>query len=293
MGNDRAEMNKPRVEYVEFYITNVCNLTCTGCNRFNDRKFTGWQRWSDYVDVYEQWAEQIDISMITILGGEPLLNSTFYDWLEGITRLWPKANVGIPSNGYQLPKHKKFYKYLKDNKRISFNVGVHNKKERQKLIGYVQDFLEGNIRYDYDNTLYREVLKMTDENDVTVEVRNQWWFHQGAIVRYNNIETLHNSDPEVAHEICHSKSCHHFDKGKLYKCGASALFKEYDDQFSLTLSDSDRQLISDVPALELSASYDEKQKFITQVLPNPIPQCKFCPEVYNGQQIFAVEKKNL
>lgn len=36
-----------RLDYMEFYITNVCNLTCTGCNRFNNYKFKGFQRWTE------------------------------------------------------------------------------------------------------------------------------------------------------------------------------------------------------------------------------------------------------
>ena len=36
-----------RLDYCEFYITNVCNLSCNGCNRFNNYKFRGFQRWED------------------------------------------------------------------------------------------------------------------------------------------------------------------------------------------------------------------------------------------------------
>ena len=54
-------MNKKfQLNYVEFYITNVCNLTCQGCNRFNSFKFKGWQKWEDYADTYKQWSEQIE-----------------------------------------------------------------------------------------------------------------------------------------------------------------------------------------------------------------------------------------
>ena len=40
-----------RLNYAEFYITNVCNLNCTECNRFNNYHFSGHQRWDDYSDV--------------------------------------------------------------------------------------------------------------------------------------------------------------------------------------------------------------------------------------------------
>ena len=51
------------LDKVEFYITNVCNLNCDQCNRFNDYKFAGWQRWSDYEAIHQRWAELVDITV--------------------------------------------------------------------------------------------------------------------------------------------------------------------------------------------------------------------------------------
>ena len=70
---------------VEFYITNVCNLSCAGCNRFNNYKFKGLQRWDDYKDIYRRWSEELHVTKyIGILGGEPMLNPDFMNWLEGV-----------------------------------------------------------------------------------------------------------------------------------------------------------------------------------------------------------------
>ena len=55
---------------VEFYITNVCNLACRGCNRFNDQKFKGHQYWDDHAAEYEAWAKRLDIPRITIRSEE-------------------------------------------------------------------------------------------------------------------------------------------------------------------------------------------------------------------------------
>jgi len=51
-------MSKIKIPYAEFYIINVCNLACPGCNRFNNYNFVGYQRWADYADVYAQWAKE-------------------------------------------------------------------------------------------------------------------------------------------------------------------------------------------------------------------------------------------
>ena len=91
------------IDKLEFYITNVCNLTCSGCNRYNNYKFAGWENWEDYEKIFERWAEKIDIIKPVILGGEPLLNPTINKWVEGISRIWPNHySPQIQSNGTRI-----------------------------------------------------------------------------------------------------------------------------------------------------------------------------------------------
>ena len=288
-------MNKKfQLNYVEFYITNVCNLTCQGCNRFNSFKFKGWQKWEDYADTYKQWSEQIEFREIAIMGGEPFLNSSIYEWIEGLATLWPDSNICLTTNGTQIDKHPNLYSVLDKYRQVELDISLHNKVEKNKIIDKVKSILVLPLTYDFDNTPYRETLRVTDSNGVSILFRYSWWFHQGAIItdHVTGKYKLHDSDPDKAHDICHSKTCHHFDKGKLYKCGPAALFSEFDQQLNLELSDSDRTLINTVPYLEINDSIENKKQFIKDIN-DPIPQCKFCPEVYNGKQIFSIEKKEL
>lgn len=287
-------MKKLYLDYAEFYITNVCNLTCSGCNRFNDKKFKGWQSWADHADTYNQWSQQLDLGSIAIMGGEPLLNPTFYDWVHGLSAAWPNKDIIVSSNGTQLDRHHQLYDIMKDNPRIIYDVSLHNKIEKHNIIDKIKNFLQEPFTYKFDETAYREVLTITDVNNVSVVVRYNWWFHQGAVRTDSDTGryTLHNSDPEKAHDICHSKTCHHFDHGRLYKCGPGALFKSFDQQFNLLLSPEDRTLINHIPHLSIEDSYDTKQQFL-QSIKKSIPQCKFCPEFYVGDQIFSIEKKDL
>lgn len=287
-------MNKFKLDYVEFYITNVCNLTCKGCNRFNSFNFKGWQRWSDYADVYKQWSEQFDFREIAIMGGEPFLNNTIYDWINGLIELWPKSQICLTTNGTQIDKHPNLYFVLEKNRQVELDISLHNKVTKNQIIDKVSKILVAPLSYDFDNKQYRETLRVTDSNGVSIIFRYSWWFHQGAVLidPETGNYTLHDSDVNKAHDICHSKTCHHFDKGKLYKCGPAALFSDFDKQLNLTLSDSDRALINSVPCLGINDSIDQKLQFLAS-LNDLIPQCKFCPEVYNGDQIFSIEKKEL
>lgn len=274
-----------KIDYVEFYITNVCNLTCQGCNRFNNVKFRGWQNWHDYKDIYARWSRELKWGTASIMGGEPLLNPTFYDWVEGLYSLWGKP-IGIASNGTQIHLHSNLYEYLK-NRMAGIKIALHNKKHKNSIIDKVKSIMYGPFTYDFDNTPYREHLTITDSNQVSIRIQYEWWFHQGAIIyRPDGTRTLHQSDVQKAHQMCHSKTCHHFDKGILYKCGPSALFPEYDQQHPLDLSESDRAIMLDVPRLCIDDTYEKKSNFL-QKITQPIPQCRFCPEVYKGEQIFS------
>jgi hypothetical protein len=286
-------MPKLRIPYAEFYIINVCNLACSGCNRFNDYNFTGYQRWSDYADVYQQWAEQVDIDSIGILGGEPLLNPTFLEWVQGINQLWPRKKIRIISNGFRLDRHADLYPILEQYRNIELWVGIHNKQHKSEIIQKVKDFGQAPhiVTFNTDNP-YQQYMTITDACGVRIKIEYNWWFHQGAIVRQDGTLTLHQSDATKAHDICHMKTCHHFIRGELYKCGVAAVLPEFDQQHPLALSAEDRKLMLSYRPLRIDDNATAKQQFVS-TLDQPIDQCRFCPEQYNGDQIFAQQKKDL
>jgi organic radical activating enzyme len=286
-------MSKLKIPYVEFYIINTCNLACSGCNRFNNYNFTGYQRWSDYADVYRQWAEQVDIGSIGILGGEPLLNPTFMDWVQGVNQFWPGNKIRIITNGFRLDRQTDLYAVLEKHRNIELWVGIHNKQHKQEIVQKVQDFTQAphTVSFNSDNP-YQQYMTVTDANGVRIKIEYNWWFHQGAIVKMDEALTLHQSDVVKAHDICHMKTCHHFIRGELYKCGVVAVLPEFDQQHHLALSTEDRDLMHRYRALKITDSDSVKQQFLHN-LDQPIDQCRFCPEQYHGDQIFAKQKRDL
>jgi organic radical activating enzyme len=132
---------------VEFYITNVCNFNCSGCNRFNNLNFSGRQKWDDYKSVYKKWADYLDLKKFTILGGEPMTNPDYLDWLEGVSQLWPDAIGSFLTNGHYLTADNHLlYNILKNsNQRITLNIGLHNELRATPMIEIVSKFLRGKI----------------------------------------------------------------------------------------------------------------------------------------------------
>lgn len=281
---------------VDFYITNVCNLTCENCNRFNNYKFTGWQRWSDYADVYQQWSKRVKLTAITIMGGEPFLNPTLTNWVKGLNETF-NVSVQILTNGTRLGHLPELYPLLKytDSNGVMNSIGIslHNAEEFETLKQDIYNFLQGPI----------EVISITDSegwdgwsyvdsNGVIIRVFPKDEFGPSALrVNYRKQLTVHRSDPFLAHQACgfvRWKS-YHFIKGKLYKCGPVALLPEFDSQHPLPLSPSEREILGSYRPLTVE-NYNEYAEQFWATLDDPIPQCQFCPVHVDVKKIFPIRK---
>ena len=288
-------MKKHHFSKIEFYITNVCNLNCNGCNRFNNYKFSGGQRWSDHEAAYTNWGNYIDIDQIVILGGEPLLNPDLLNWVNGIRQIFKSAkNVQVLSNGTQLTKVKGLYDRLLSGRDFYVGISWHNANNIDELESNVHSFLQGPVtRVEKDNRWGADFAYI-DKNAIGVPVWMENTFYSSAInLTDQGTFSLHNSDPIQAHNSCGfaQHKNYHFIRGKLYKCGPVALFPEFDEQHQLDISDEDRVLINSYQPLSADDYLTSGETFLSQ-LDQPLAQCKFCPVDRTTQEIFAI-KKNL
>lgn len=156
---------KLRLEYAEFYITNSCNFNCTGCNRFNNYNFSGWQRWSDYAGHYQRWAEILDLDRWTILGGEPMMNPTYLDWLRNIIKLWPNTPGEFLTNGHYLDaENRELYDIIRStNGRVRLEIGLHNINRSESVLNTVKSWLRGPITVQRIPKNLRDILNF-DQN---------------------------------------------------------------------------------------------------------------------------------
>ena len=272
------------LEYTEFYITNVCNLSCENCNRFNNFNFKGHQRWDDYADIYKQWAEKLEIKKIGMLGGEPMLNPAFIDWVNGVKALWPNSEIVIITNGTQLDRWPELYSVLQDSPNILLEVNIHSNDLTTSVLDNISKFLKAGQQTTFYKTFNPEKLQrrlITDNNGVRIEVSLASRFYNSSLI-YNkdtNQINLHNSDPNRAIEVCLFKGCHHLIKGKLYKCGPAGILPEFINQIKFGISDEDKNLINAYIPATITDSNEQLADFISGLVNHSvIPQCKFCPE---------------
>lgn len=278
---------------LEFYITNVCNLTCSGCNRYNNYRFSGWWSWQDAEPVLERWAEKIDIRHPVILGGEPLLNPDIVKWIAGLHRLWPNySGVQVQSNGTRIDCVRGLYDVISVNNWIG--ISIHNPDDREEIFARIRNFLVHPIVETADkNHPIGSDYQFIDANKKYVHCWMSNKFVQSNIIERDGGYTLYQSDPERAHENCTFRRFknYHMIRGKIYKCAPAALMPEFDDQYHFDLSDEDRQIMRGYQPLTID-DYDSRGAEFLAHIDDMIPQCKFCPEDYVYQPItFSDIKK--
>jgi hypothetical protein len=293
--------NRIKIPKVEFYITNVCNLTCEDCNRFNNHDFKGWQAWDDFKETYQQWSQYVELDQVVILGGEPLLNPTLIDWIKGINQLW-QCNVQILSNGTRINHVHGLYEVLstiitKANGTTNKNfigISIHNQSYleefEQELAKFVTGPLQKLDKNHFKNRHNADFLYTDGHIRIPIWIQDK--FSSSAIkIQSNGKFTLHSSDPADAHAICPiaQYKSYHFIRGKLYKCGPVALFPEFDQQHEFDISPEDRTLLNSYKPLAIEEFETLGQEFLNNI-DNPIPQCKFCPAQNNSRKILSIRK---
>lgn len=281
---------------IEFYITNVCNLTCDHCNRFNNYDFRGWQAWSDYEDTYRRWTDLIDLKALTIMGGEPTLNPTLVDWIYGLNRVFG-IEVQVLTNGTRINKVRGLYEAIlaptPNGKPNSIAVSLHNMADLPQLKSDIHDFLKPPI---YENThrpdLWGSDFQFSDSNGVFINVFFQNQFDTSSIIsRPDGTRTLHSSEPELAHKGCTyvKFKSYHFIRGQLFKCGPAALMPEFDLQHPFDITEREREILHRYQPLTVDNFAHYHVEFIKQ-LQRPIEQCRFCPQEKKTIHIAPVRK---
>lgn len=130
------------IDKVEFHITNACNLDCAGCNSLSNFSVsTGSQKWADYKQIYSAWAERVNIKHLEVIGGEPLANPDYINWIIGARDLWPDATLKLVTNALLLKRTgRKFYQVCKEYG-VSLAVSLHNEQTANTVVNDVKSWL--------------------------------------------------------------------------------------------------------------------------------------------------------
>lgn len=258
---------KHKIKLLEVYITNVCNLSCRGCNRFNNYNFKGHQLWANHADEYEIWSQRLDLTDIHIIGGEPTLNPDLELWAINLRRLWPNSNIMIQTNGtYIKPNFSTFWV----NYRIGFGISLHDITTAEHIIQSWQEL--SSVQF---NTFMDGFI-----------------FHTANIIKHDGHFILHNTDKHEAFNQCDMKLDHTMYQGKLYKCPSMALYPEFNNQFKLQLTDEQSRLLSTYQPLASNCTDSLLEEFILTEN-SSIDQCSLCSSSNTWHTAYGESPDNL
>ena len=94
-----------RIKRLDFNVAYACNLACKGCISLSDFNRKGVESLKDIEDQCETWSKILDPSIISIFGGEPLLQQKrLLAWMDTfVERFGFIPNIDFESNSTLKP----------------------------------------------------------------------------------------------------------------------------------------------------------------------------------------------
>ena len=268
---------------LEVHINNTCNLTCDNCDRFSNHNFTGVQKYKDYAETIEQWADKISVGHCVILGGEPLLNPTILEWVDGLRQF--SDSLQILTNGTRLNQVKGLYEKIQGTGNF-IGISWHNINDTS-IFDEIKKFLGTNLVLDHNDEPIDQIPWPEYGNDtwirnkegqiVSIHLQNE--FGLAAIQQNEKGKwSLWNNDPDEVHRSCsyYQHKSYNMVHGEIFKCAPVALISEFDNQHSLDISNDDREIVHSYKPLKVQ-NFDHEAKDFFSNIDNVLPNCKFCP----------------
>ena len=87
------------IPYFETHITEACNLKCRGCSHFSVFAKPKHKDLAEFEREFKRLAEIEEIHTMRLMGGEPLLNPDFMEYLRIARRYFPTSHICLVTNG--------------------------------------------------------------------------------------------------------------------------------------------------------------------------------------------------
>ena len=229
-------------------------------------------------------------------------NGTRIDFVDGLYQSLLENNIELAISSHNRIRHKEIAQLLTDNFLKSpiskkydcdlsnWSINAYNKVKAESwpecksidefhlLPIEIQKECTDVHKIDPENYVINTgKVYFQDKNNVKVSLSYYEDFVTAPLKYNNNGQFLvYDSDPTEAHRVCISKFCHHFIKGKLYKCHHVALLPEFMEQFNVIIKSEDQKLLASYQPLTVDSDLKTIREFIKNIK-NEIPQCKLCP----------------
>ncbi len=228
------------LSYLEFHVADHCNLNCKYCTHYSPlvpgQVFTEYEQFSK--DLHQLKSYIVDIGVIRILGGEPLLNPELGRYIKLVRKLYPASIITVVTNGLLIDKmDSELIQQMKENMAF-FHISYYPPLESK--VQAIKQFL-------YEQGIPYTITSM--------------------ITEFNKTQTLESNQDEDFFYRCFQATCTCLHQGKLAPCYAPFTTKYFNAAF-------DKQ----VPVDEGIDLYEQDLTYpmIKARLLIPLERCRYC-----------------
>lgn len=218
-------MYLPVLPFVEIMITQSCNLSCQGCTNYSDLRHQGYLSWRQGQEWFRSWQRRVDLPDIGVMGGEPLINPEWREWLQGLRDMFPCSQLRFTTNGLLLYRHPDILDFLDLIGNVVFKITVHF--DHQDLEAAIKDLQSQRM---WHAVIEHGIHRWSNNRGVRLQINRPRHFVRPFRNNYENMAPW-QSDPEAAFNKCVQQTCPLMYKGRIYKCSTSALLRDTLERF--------------------------------------------------------------
>ena len=198
------------IPYFETHITEACNLRCRGCSHFSVFAKPHHKDLGEFKREFERLAEIEDVGIIRLMGGEPLLNPDFMEYLRIARVCFPKSKLVLVTNGLlgdRLVPHMEELNAL----RINLTISNYHLPEQRVFRSYTE-------------------------------------YHEKGALYNISLDPTGSQDPDFAYEHCdiRQNSWFYFQDGRFYPCCIAGTIHDFWEHFDLDWGMTPEELSIDI-----------------------------------------------
>lgn len=216
---DKRYIPKDRMSNIEVHITHACNLACESCSHYSNHGHSGNLTVDGFVEQVGPWSHKIKPKWLSLMGGEPTLNSKLEKIVEIAAIMWPDSKVRLITNGFFLHRFPDLPHIMK-NYNCQLRISVHH----------------GSLAYQEKVDSIRNLIANW-ERASGLEVEWQQDYKKWVRVYRGYGDSMlpyEDGKPRKSWERCGVKHCKQIFLGKLWKCPNLAYLQMQDKKFKLS-----------------------------------------------------------
>lgn len=128
---EMPSMNETILPSLEMNLVDFCNLNCVGCTHFSplfDKYIPSFnKRFADFVRIKNLFDR---VLLLSLMGGEPLLNPEITEYMEQARLCFPKTEIQLLTNGLLLPNMAEEFFYVANRYDITLVISEYQPTRR-------------------------------------------------------------------------------------------------------------------------------------------------------------------